>query len=239
LFHSTSSRSQAHVFAAILVIAGAVVACFGAARAPAQSLTAQASAPAAPPAPLLPITLAGDAGRGAVLATTCGGCHGVPSSHNAYPEYHVPKLGGQNADYLEVALQGYRRATRSHPTMQVQAATLSDQDIADIAAYFSTYEGAPSSGKSSASAVEIEAGKRAAMPCQACHGETGIAAAPQWPTLAGQHESYLEQALEQYQTGQRADAVMGAMAKPLDAATIAQLAAFFSSQAYLHSTEPR
>ena len=96
-----------------------------------------------------------------MLATTCAGCHGVPGSHNAYPAYHVPKLGGQNADYLEVALQGYRRGTRSHPTMQVQAATLSDQDIADIAAYFSTYEGEPASGKSSASAVDIEAGKRA------------------------------------------------------------------------------
>ncbi|HEX5046522.1 MAG TPA: c-type cytochrome [Gammaproteobacteria bacterium] len=213
--------------------------CFIAARAPAQQLAEQAKAPAAPPAPLMPITLTGDAGRGVVLATTCGGCHGVPDSHNAYPAYHVPKLGGQNADYIEVALQGYRRGTRSHPTMQVQAATLSDQDIADIAAYFSTYEGAPAAGKSSASAVDIEAGKRASMPCQACHGEVGVAPAPQWPTLAGQHESYLEQALKQYQTGQRNDAVMGAMAKPLDSATIAQLAAYFSSQTHLHGTEPR
>ena len=49
--------------------------------------------------PLSPITLEGDAARGAVLAETCAGCHGVPGSHNAYPSYHVPKLGGQNADY--------------------------------------------------------------------------------------------------------------------------------------------
>ena len=57
---------------------------------------------------------------------------------NASPAYHVPKLGGQNADYLEVALQGYRRGTRGHGTMQAQASSLSDQDIADVAAYFAT-----------------------------------------------------------------------------------------------------
>jgi cytochrome c553 len=66
-----------------------------------------------------------------------------------------------------------------------------------------------------------------------------VAEAQQWPTLAGQHESYLEQALKQYQTGQRADAIMGPMVKPLDSATIEQLAAFFSSQPSLFVTEPR
>jgi cytochrome c553 len=215
--------------------------CLVAGRAPAQSSAPNAASPAAapPPAPLLPIQLPGDAERGAVLATTCGGCHGIPGSHNAYPSYNVPKLGGQNADYLEVALQGYRRGTRSHPTMQAQAASLSDQDIADIAAYFAAYEGAASAGQSDATAVEIEAGQRASATCQQCHGPTGVAEAQQWPTLAGQHESYLEQALKQYQTGQRADAIMGPMVKPLDSATIEQLAAFFSSQSSLFVTEPR
>lgn len=234
MLHSISSRSKAYIYAAALAVSFA--SCFAPGPSQAQSPAPPA---AAPPAPLLPITLPGDGTRGAVLATTCGGCHGVPGSHNAYPSYHVPKLGGQNADYLEVALQGYRRGTRSHPTMQMQAATLSDQDIADIAVYFSTYEGEPASGKSSASAVDIEAGKRAAVACQQCHGQTGVAEAQQWPTLAGQHESYLEQSLKQYQTGQRADALMGQMIKPLDSATIAQLAAYFASQTFLHGTEPK
>ena len=66
--------------------------------------------------PLLPLPLEGDPARGAVLAETCAGCHGVPGYRNAYPSYHVPKLGGQNADYIEIALQGYRRGTRGHPT---------------------------------------------------------------------------------------------------------------------------
>ena len=75
--------------------------------------------------------------RGVALAETCYGCHGLPESHNAYPSYLVPKLGGQNAEYITVALQGYRRGSRGHETMQAQASSLSDQDIADIAAYFS------------------------------------------------------------------------------------------------------
>ena len=99
---------------------------------------AYAQTSAAPPAPLTPITLAGDAERGAVIAQTCTGCHGIPGYFNAQPAYHVPKLGGQNADYIEVALQGYRRGTRAHETMQAQASTLSDQDIADVAAFLAS-----------------------------------------------------------------------------------------------------
>ncbi len=88
------------------------------------------------------------------IAETCKGCHGIPGYFNASPAYHVPKLGGQNADYLEVALQGYRRGTRGHATMQAQASSLSDQDIADVAAFFSTLEGAAETGRASASAAD-------------------------------------------------------------------------------------
>jgi cytochrome c553 len=186
--------------------------------------------------PLVPIALEGDPARGAELAQTCAGCHGVPGAQNAYPTYHVPKLGGQNADYIEVALQGYRRGTRSHATMQGQAATLSDQDIADVAAYFASREGEAEAGRSSASGEEIEAGRRKAVACLQCHGETGVAAATQWPSLAGQHASYLEQSLLQYQTGQRSDVLMGPLIAPLDAATITELAAYFSAQPLLHTT---
>jgi cytochrome c553 len=146
---------------------------------------------AAPPAPLLPIALQGDADRGEVLAQTCAGCHGIPGSFNANPIYHVPKLGGQNPDYIEVALLGYRRGTRGHETMQAQASTLSDQDIADIAAYFAERPGDAETGRSRASAGQVEAGRAKAATCVACHGPEGIAAAPQWPNLAGQHASYL------------------------------------------------
>jgi len=203
---------------------------------PAAPAAARPAPAAAPAPPLTPIALAGGAARGAVLAETCKGCHGVPESHNAYPSYYVPKLGGQNADYIEVALQGYRRGTRSHPTMQAQASSLTDQDIADVAAYFSSLTGEAESGKSDASAQMIDEGKSKATACLQCHGEAGVATAGQWPNLAGQHESYLQQALKQYQTGQRSDLLMAPIVSGLDAAAIENLAAFYSAQPYLHQT---
>src|SRR5262245_18200981 len=77
----------------------------------------------------------GDPERGRQLAYTCYGCHGVPSYKNVYPTYSVPKLQGQPADYLVIALQAYRTGERSHATMHSQAASLSDQDMQDIAAF--------------------------------------------------------------------------------------------------------
>lgn len=215
----------------------ALIALFAAGAAALAQSVANTTAAAEPPAtPLLPLTLEGDPARGAVLAETCAGCHGVPGYRNAYPSYHVPKLGGQNADYIEIALQGYRRGTRGHPTMHAQASSLADQDIADIAAYLSTVEGDPAAGKSDADALTIEEGRRKAGACAQCHGEAGIAAAPQWPNLAGQHESYLEHALEQYKTGARVDGLMQPLAVPLDEETIEQLAAYYAAQTALYGT---
>ena len=195
---------------------------------------AQTNAP--PAAPLLPIALEGNAERGEVIGETCKGCHGIPGYFNASPAYHVPKLGGQNADYLEVALQGYRRGTRGHATMQAQASSLSDQDIADVAAFFSTIEGEAETGRTTASAAVIDAGRTKAATCVACHGPEGVAAAPQWPNLAGQHETYLTEALGQYKSGSRVDLVMNPLMGPLDEDSIEELAAFFASQPHLHNT---
>lgn len=79
----------------------------------------------------------GDAARGATIATTCLGCHGVEGYYNTYPTYHVPKLGGQNAKYIESALKAYADGSRAHDTMHANADNLSEQDIADIAAFMS------------------------------------------------------------------------------------------------------
>ena len=100
-------------------------------------------APAAPtttsaPVAAAPTALTGDAARGKGLAYTCRGCHGVTGYKNAYPNYHVPKLGGQSEAYLHNALLGYRANQRKHPTMQAQAQSFSEQDIADIAAYLAS-----------------------------------------------------------------------------------------------------
>lgn len=89
-----------------------------------------------------PAALAGgnvDAGR--VKANTCMGCHGIPGYTNAYPTYRVPMLGGQSPEYIVSALQAYKKGERPHKTMQGQAASLSDGDIEDIAAFLATAPG--------------------------------------------------------------------------------------------------
>lgn len=80
---------------------------------------------------------AGDAEAGRIKAEPCMGCHGVAGYTNAYPNYHVPRVGGQAPDYIVAALKEYAAGQRPHPTMHAQAATLSDQDMEDIAAFFS------------------------------------------------------------------------------------------------------
>ena len=80
----------------------------------------------------------GDVARGKQLAYTCTGCHGIVEYKNAYPSYRVPKIGGQNEQYLVAALTGYKKGERNHPTMKAQAESFSDQDIADLAAYLSS-----------------------------------------------------------------------------------------------------
>lgn len=82
--------------------------------------------------------LAGDAAAGEKKAYTCLGCHGVLHYVNTYPTYHVPRLGGQHEEYLITALKAYRAKTRAHGTMQANANLLTDEDIADIAAYFAS-----------------------------------------------------------------------------------------------------
>lgn len=80
---------------------------------------------------------AGNAIQGRIKAYTCMGCHGIPGYNNAYPNYRVPKLGGQNAKYIVDALKEYKSGARSYPTMRVQAQALSEQDMEDIAAFLS------------------------------------------------------------------------------------------------------
>ena len=124
---------------ALILAASAVTAQDAAAPATdtAASAPVAAAAPAAPVAPAVAAT-SGDATRGNGLTYTCRGCHGVTGYKNAYPSYHVPKLGGQSETYLNNALKEYREGKRKHPTMQAQAESFSEQDIADIAAYLSS-----------------------------------------------------------------------------------------------------
>ena len=174
---------------------------------------------------------AGDAAAGAAIGKTCLGCHGIQGYRNAYPSYRVPKLGGQSATYLEIALRGYRDGMREHPTMVAQAASLTDQQIADVAAYLASF-----------GSDVIDAGGEPAPPfekaaaCAACHGQNGISVSPNWPTLAGQHEEYLVHALNQYRDGSRKDPVMSPMAAPLTDEDVKLLAKYYSSLKGLETT---
>lgn len=81
---------------------------------------------------------AGDAAAAKDKLSMCEGCHGIVGYKTAFPSaYHVPKLGGQHAEYIIKALEGYKSGSRSHPTMTALAKTLSQQDIEDLAAYYS------------------------------------------------------------------------------------------------------
>ena len=108
----------------------------------------------------------GDAGRGKVIAYTCHGCHGVPDYKNAFPNYSVPKLGGQNSQYLINALNEYAGGDRAHQTMHSQAATLSDQDRADVAAYLQSEVVQPNK-------EVVGTPPTATQTCVSCHGTDG------------------------------------------------------------------
>ena len=175
----------------------------------------------------------GDLERGKTLAYTCLGCHGIDGYRNAYPSYRVPKLGGQKAEYLVLALQGYRDGLRVHPTMQAQAASMSDQDMEDVSAYFATLNAdTVEAGGTPAASLE------AANTCVACHGQNGIGVSPAWPTLAGQHEEYLEHSLKQYINGERKQAVMAQMAVGLSDADVKLLARYYAGLEGLETTQP-
>ncbi len=178
-----------------------------------------------------PVYADGDIERGETLAYTCLGCHGVEGQRNAYPSFRVPKLGGQKAEYIAAALTGYRSGERQHGTMQGQAVSMSDQDILDLAAFFSSYENATIA----AGGVDAPPFDKTAA-CQACHGKNGIGVQPMWPTLAGQHESYLEHALKQYRDGDRKNALMMPMAMNLTDADIKALAAYYAGLKGLETT---
>lgn len=171
----------------------------------------------------------GNTERGEILADTCMGCHGIPGYRNAYPSYRVPKLGGQHGDYLVTAMQGYRSGSRRHPTMTAQGASLSDQDMQDIAAFLAD-QGAARAGTDDLAKGEAP---ESAVSCVACHGENGISPAATWPSLAGQHRDYLVESMLQYRNAQRADPVMTGQIMALSDDEIEDLAKFYAKQSGL------
>lgn len=171
----------------------------------------------------------GDAENGEALAYTCAGCHGIAGYTNAYPTFRVPRLGGQHPEYIESALTAYKNGQRNHPTMKAQAASLTEQQIKDIAAYVTQ---APQVGDDTdvVPAGDPAKGEQLSQACTACHGATGASSITQYPILAGQHPDYLAQALRAYKTGERTNAIMKGFAANLSKDDIKHLSAWFASQ---------
>lgn len=166
----------------------------------------------------------GNAAMGRVLAQTCVFCHGIKDYMVPYPTMHVPKVGGQRYKYIINALHEYAKGDRDFATMHAQAASLTPQQIRDVAAWFSS-EGPkhmPKNGKVKAPAF--------AATCAACHGSRGVSTNPRYPSLAGQYSDYLLRALEEYKSGKRKNPIMNGMAASLSYAQMKRLANYFSSQ---------
>ena len=150
----------------------------------------------------------------------CIGCHGIPGYQNSFPEIHkVPMISGQSAKYIESALAQYRKGDRKHPTMRGIGGSLNDQDIADLAAFYSSH----SNGAKLADAAPAASAEVAELlnkgGCVACHGANfSKPLDPSYPKIGGQHADYLYFALKAYkvegnpQIG-RANAIMGGVAK--------------------------
>jgi cytochrome c553 len=173
----------------------------------------------------------GNAERGKALAYTCHGCHGVKNYKNAYPNYSVPRLGGQNSVYLENALKAYASGERPHQTMHAQASSLSDQDRADLAAFLQAEVVKP--GKE-----VVGTPPPATQVCVTCHGADGAkVVGPEYPILAGQQADYIVQALTDYKSGKRKNPVMAGLITGVDPRDFQAIAQYFSSQPGLCSTD--
>ena len=186
----------------------------------------------------------GEAGAGAMKIAMCIGCHNIPRYQASFPEvYKVPKIAGQNEKYIVAALTEYRKGDRKHPTMRAVAASLTDQDIADVAAFYSRLgmEGAATAAAPAGSAAapaeqpSAQVAKLLAQAnCASCHGANFNAPIdPSYPKLAGQYADYLYMALKAYQTDKnphvgRNNAIMSGMVKPFSHADLKQIAGYLA-----------
>jgi cytochrome c553 len=167
----------------------------------------------------------------------CIGCHGIVGYQASFPEVHkVPMISGQSAKYITAALNEYKKGDRKHPTMQGIAASLTDQDIADLSVY---YEASGATGAKPADSLSRQPSPEVAAlmtkgNCVSCHGSNLSKPIDVYPKIAGQHADYLFVALKAYKNEKssvvgRSNAVMGAIAKQFSNAELKALANYVST----------
>lgn len=186
--------------------------------------------------------ITGNAENGSKKVAMCVGCHGIIGYQASFPEVHkVPMIAGQSATYIVSALAAYKGGDRKHPTMRAIADSLSEQDIADLAAYYSqlgVQEGdAPPAAVAAQPSERVQAliSRDKDNACTKCHGANfntpndGTVA-----KLAGQHADYLYVALKSYKTEKnlqigRSNGVMSQQAKKFSNSELKELASYISS----------
>jgi cytochrome c553 len=164
---------------------------------------------------------AGDKAAGSAAAAACAGCHGKDgvSTNPAFPG-----LAGQDATYVAVALQAYKQGNRADETMKGIAASLDDNAVKNIAAFYASQEPKPPNVRKPLTAEEW------AQRCDRCHGVNGNSTDPRLPALAAQRQDYLEKVLQDYRTGARKSPQMAAMSDVLTEQDISNLAEYYSHQ---------
>jgi cytochrome c553 len=181
---------------------------------------------------------AGSAAAGEKKAAMCIGCHGIKGYQASFPEVHkVPMISGQGAKYITAALTAYKRGDRKHPTMRAIAASLTDQDMADLSAFYEQHVGAAASAPpdGAAPASPAVAALLTKGACASCHGPNFSKPIDgSYPKVAGQHADYLYVALKSYkiegnpQVG-RNNAIMVGQVKQFTLPELKALSAYLSS----------
>jgi cytochrome c553 len=175
----------------------------------------------------------GSAEAGQAKSTPCIACHGA-DGNSSNPQW--PNLAGQHAQYITKQLQSFKNGARKDPLMSPMAAGLSDADIADLAAYFSSQK---LTGNLEADAARVPLGQRlyrggdakiGVAACAACHGPSGDGnPAALYPSIHGQHSTYVEKQLKDYRAGSRqtdANQTMRNIAGSMSDEQIAAVAAY-------------
>jgi cytochrome c553 len=177
----------------------------------------------------------GDVAAGAKKAEMCVGCHGIPGYQNSFPEIHkVPMISGQTGPYIVNALKAYQKGERKHPSMRGIAGSLTEQDMADLAAYYASHTGtpAPETPKPASAKVAALIEKGA---CISCHGANfSKPIDPSYPKLGGQHADYLFVALKSYTVEGnpvigRSNGIMAGIAKQYSPAEMREIAKYLAS----------
>jgi cytochrome c553 len=179
----------------------------------------------------------GDPKEGEKKAAMCIGCHGIKGYQASFPEIHkVPMISGQGGKYIAAALTAYKKGERKHPTMRSIAVSLTDQDIADLSAFYETHGGQAAAVPEQAPAAKADVAKLFEKgACASCHGANfNKPIDGSYPKIAGQHADYLYVALKSYKTDGnanvgRANPIMAGMAKQFSNAELRAMAEYLAS----------